>query len=84
MNRNAAAYRASFGTRLLRDDEIAALAALREALTTGTEIPSVYKRRLRNFLEDDRCLNAHGKNMSCECACGGKNHGRGQFIAEAA
>ena len=26
---------------------------------------------------DSRCLNASGRVMKCECACGGKNHGRG-------
>lgn len=34
---------------------------------------------------DDRCMNATGRVMKCECSCGGKNHGRGSFIcAEAA
>ncbi len=28
---------------------------------------------------DARCMNASGRNMACECACGGKNHGRGRF-----
>ncbi|MBN6738934.1 hypothetical protein LGM85_30435 [Burkholderia multivorans] len=28
---------------------------------------------------DSRCLNAQGKVMRCECACGGQNHGRGVF-----
>lgn len=28
---------------------------------------------------DSRCLNATGRIMKCECACGGKNHGRGAF-----
>jgi hypothetical protein len=27
---------------------------------------------------DSRCMNAKGK--SCECSCGGKNHGAGNFI----
>jgi hypothetical protein len=31
---------------------------------------------------DDRCLNATGRAMKCECACGGKNHGRGRFVCE--
>lgn len=26
---------------------------------------------------DDRCMNATGRVMKCECKCGGKNHGRG-------
>lgn len=25
---------------------------------------------------DDRCTHAKGKTMRCECACGGKNHGK--------
>lgn len=35
---------------------------------------------------DARCMNATGRTMKCECACGGKNHGRGTFscAAEAA
>lgn len=33
---------------------------------------------------DDRCLNATGRVMKCECSCGGKNHGRGAFVCEAA
>lgn len=33
---------------------------------------------------DARCMYAKGRTMNCECACGGKNHGRGGFIAEAA
>lgn len=33
---------------------------------------------------DDRCMNATGRVMKCECKCGGKNHGRGSFVCEAA
>ncbi len=33
---------------------------------------------------DDRCFNATGRTMKCECACGGKNHGKGAFLGEAA
>ena len=33
---------------------------------------------------DARCMNATGLVMKCECSCGGKNHGRGAFICEAA
>lgn len=33
---------------------------------------------------DARCMNATGKTMNCECACGGVNHGRGAFQCEAA
>jgi len=33
---------------------------------------------------DARCLNATGRVMNCECSCGGKNHGRGQFTCEVA
>jgi len=31
---------------------------------------------------DDRCINATGRVMRCECSCGGKNHGRGAFSAK--
>lgn len=33
---------------------------------------------------DARCYNATGRTMRCECACGGKNHGRGRVSCEAA
>jgi hypothetical protein len=35
---------------------------------------------------DDRCMFAQGRVMKCECACGGKNHGKGRvtFTCEAA
>lgn len=34
---------------------------------------------------DARCMFATGRVMKCECSCGGKNHGRGNFVcAEAA
>lgn len=33
---------------------------------------------------DARCLNATGRVMKCECSCGGKNHGRGTLMCEAA
>jgi hypothetical protein len=33
---------------------------------------------------DDRCLHATGKIMKCECACGGKNHGKGHSLMVAA
>lgn len=33
---------------------------------------------------DDRCMNADGRTMKCECACGGRNHGKGRFMCEAA
>ena len=29
---------------------------------------------------DVRCINAKGRAMECECACGGRNHGRGAFL----
>lgn len=31
---------------------------------------------------DDRCMNATGRVMKCECRCGGKNHGRGRIVCE--
>lgn len=27
---------------------------------------------------DARCMNATGRTMNCECACGGRNHGKGR------
>jgi hypothetical protein len=33
---------------------------------------------------DARCMNATGLIMKCECSCGGKNHGRGSMMCEAA
>jgi hypothetical protein len=33
---------------------------------------------------DARCMNANGRTMNCECACGGANHGKGRFMCEAA
>jgi hypothetical protein len=33
---------------------------------------------------DSRCTNATGRTMQCECSCGGKNHGKGAFMCEAA
>jgi hypothetical protein len=33
---------------------------------------------------DARCMNASGRTMNCECSCGGKNHGRGALVCEAA
>lgn len=33
---------------------------------------------------DARCMFATGRTMNCECACGGKNHGRGGIVCEAA
>ena len=32
---------------------------------------------------DARCMNATGRDMACECACGGANHGKGRFVCEA-
>ncbi len=33
---------------------------------------------------DARCMSASGRSMNCECACGGRNHGRDAFVCEAA
>ncbi len=38
-----------------------------------------FKSNPRRHACDSRCLNAQGKVMRCECACGGQNHGRGAF-----
>lgn len=36
-----------------------------------------YKANPSRHACDERCLNASGRVMRCECACGGRNHGRG-------
>lgn len=43
-----------------------------------------YSNRPSRHECDARCMNAKGRTMNCECACGGKNHGKGHFVAEAA
>jgi hypothetical protein len=54
----------------------------------GRELPVTraieYKSNPSKHVCDDRCLNATGKVMKCECACGGKNHGKGHALAVAA
>jgi len=39
-----------------------------------------YKANASKHECDDRCMNATGRSMKCECACGGRNHGRGAFV----
>jgi hypothetical protein len=41
-----------------------------------------YKKNPSRHECDARCMNATGLIMKCECKCGGKNHGRGNFICE--
>jgi hypothetical protein len=41
-----------------------------------------YKSNPSKHKCDARCTNAKG--FKCECECGGKNHGAGNFICEAA
>lgn len=36
-----------------------------------------YKANPSKHVCDDRCVNATGRVMKCECSCGGKNHGKG-------
>lgn len=43
-----------------------------------------FKRHASRHECDARCMNATGRIMKCECSCGGKNHGRGSFVCEAA
>jgi len=38
-----------------------------------------YKSNPSKHQCDARCLHAKGRTMNCECACGGKNHGRGSL-----
>lgn len=52
---------------------------------TAVERRVQYKSNPSRHECDARCMNATGRTMQCECACGGKNHGRGSFVcAEAA
>jgi hypothetical protein len=37
-----------------------------------------YKSSPSKHVCDDRCVNATGRTMKCECSCGGKNHGKGR------
>lgn len=58
-------------------------------LWSGTEWLKVtrvieMKTRPSRHACDDRCVHARGRIMKCECSCGGKNHGRGAKMAEAA
>ncbi|WP_258570025.1 hypothetical protein [Burkholderia sp. MBR-1] len=39
----------------------------------------VYQDQPSRHACDARCLNANGKIMRCECACGGRNHGLGRL-----
>jgi hypothetical protein len=43
-----------------------------------------YKSNPSKHVCDARCMFATGRNMKCECSCGGKNHGNGGFRAVAA
>jgi hypothetical protein len=40
------------------------------------------KRNPSRHACDDRCVNATGRVMRCECACNGRNHGRGAIKCE--
>lgn len=52
---------------------------------TAVERKVEYKSNPSRHECDSRCMNATGLVMKCECACGGKNHGRGSsMICEAA
>lgn len=51
---------------------------------TAVERKVEYKSNPSRHECDSRCMNATGRIMKCECACGGKNHGKGSFMAEAA
>jgi hypothetical protein len=52
---------------------------------TAVERNVEYKSNPSRHECDSRCMNATGRIMKCECACGGKNHGRGSsMICEAA
>jgi len=50
---------------------------------TAVERTINYKSNPSRHECDARCMNATGRTMNCECACGGKNHGRGSLSCEA-
>lgn len=52
----------------------------RHDITRKVEMKSFPSRHECN----SACINASGRIMRCECACGGKNHGRGAFNCGAA
>lgn len=58
------------------------------AVINGPILPTTrmieFKRQPSRHACDARCMNATGRTMKCECACGGVNHGRGRFVAEPA
>lgn len=47
---------------------------------TPVERTVEYKSNPSRHECDDRCVNATGRIMKCECACGGKNHGKGSRL----
>jgi hypothetical protein len=47
---------------------------------TAVERAVEFKSNPSRHVCDDRCVNATGRIMKCECSCGGKNHGRGSSI----
>lgn len=49
---------------------------------TAVERTVNYKARPSRHECDARCMNATGRTMNCECACGGRNHGRGALSCE--
>lgn len=51
---------------------------------TAVERTVEYKSNPSRHECDSRCTHATGRTMKCECACGGKNHGKGGFMAVAA
>jgi hypothetical protein len=55
----------------------------RGRLPNGSEVPCTryieYKPNPSRHDCDSRCMNATGRTMKCECACGGRNHGKGAF-----
>ena len=76
-------------TAIWHDGHISTAARHFSGLTTaGQRVQATRKIEMKSFPSkhvcDARCMHAQGKTMRCECSCGGKNHGRGRFVAEAA
>lgn len=76
------------GDRIRHDGSIYSSARHFSGFVDGQWIEASRKVEMKSLPSrhqcDDRCINATGKVMKCECSCSGKNHGRGAFMCEAA
>lgn len=77
-----AKFSAMFGIKGIRSDSFQKLVGY---AVDGSMFPVERKIEFKSNPSlhkcDTRCLNATGR--TCECSCGGKNHGAGSFVCEA-